>query len=230
LLAPRRLRSSLRTLVIGLTILAAFGCTPSPSPISSADAEAAALELVRGIEAEVEATEPALVAARATADFGIEEGLRIVTIRVVEKMGLTISLASADDVVLAAPPGLCVVGPFWNPLDAGLSDRCWGSPDLTEISGLGPMLSADGSSTLEATISRGGGRCDYAPGEWHLEVSVQPVVDGRAFGPVRIPNVPFTVALGDDEPLALLPFEDTRVCSYPAAVVNRQGEPEVIEP
>jgi hypothetical protein len=224
------MRSGLRILVIGPAILAAVGCGPSPSPTSSADAEAAALELIRGIEAEVEVSKSGLVAARATADFGIEEELRIVTIRVVEEMGVTIRLTAADDVTLAAPPGLCLVGPFWNPLDAGLSDRCWGSPDLTEISGLGTTLSAGGPSTVEATISRGGERCDYAPGEWHLEVSVQPMSDGRAYGPVRIPNVTFAVPTDDEEPLDLLPFEDTRVCSYPAAVVNRQGEPEVVEP
>jgi hypothetical protein len=43
--------------------------------------------------------------------------------------------------------------------------------------------------------------------------------------------VPFEVPIEDpDEPLELLPLLDTRVCSYPAAVVNRQGEPELVEP
>jgi hypothetical protein len=205
--------------------------------MSSAEAEAAALDLVRRIEAEIEVTNPSLRAARATADFGIEQGLRIVTIRVVDEMGVTIRLTASDDVTLAAPPGLCVVGPFWNPLDAGLSDRCWGAPDLTDVaadafpsSGEETRLAAESPVTVEAALARGTERCDYAPGEWHLEVSVQPVVDGHAFGPVRIPNVTFAVPIDPEEPLTLLPFEDTRVCSYPAAVFLRQGEPEVVEP
>jgi hypothetical protein len=42
------------------------------------------------------------------------------------------------------------------------------------------------------------------------------------------PDVTFTVPLENrDEPLELLPLLDTRVCSYPAAVVNRQGEPSL---
>jgi hypothetical protein len=188
------------------------------------------MDLIRGITAEITVEEPAIVAARATADFGVEEGVGIVTMRVVEEMGVTVRLSAASDVTLATPPGLCLVGPFWNPLDAGISDRCWGDPDLSTISGLGTTLSANGSSSVQATIARGGERCDYAPGEWHLEVSVQPVVGGETFGPVRIPNVTFEVPFDESEALALLPFEDTRVCSFPAAVVNRQGEPELIGP
>jgi hypothetical protein len=204
--------------------------------MSSAQAEAAAMELVRGIEAEIEVAEPTLVAAAATADFGIEEGLRRVVIRVVDGMRVQLTLRSETVVPLAEPPGLCLVGPFWNPLDAGLSDRCWGDPDFATVvapppdkAGDGPRL-AQGSTTVESALTRGHERCDYAPGEWHLEVTVRPVVDGQAFGPVRIPNVTFEVPFDESEALALLPFEDTRVCSYPAAVVNRQGEPELVEP
>jgi hypothetical protein len=85
--------------------------------------------------------------------------------------------------------------------------------------------------TVETELTRGHERCDYAPGAWHLEVALRPIVDGQAFGPIRLPDVTFEVPIEDpDEPLELLPILDTRVCSYPAAVVNRQGEPELVEP
>lgn len=219
---PRRPRS------LALAILMA-GCSISPTPTPTGDPGEIALDQVRGVSAQVEVGETALVAASATADFGIEEGLRRVVIRVVDEMEVTVELAVAEDMALSEPPRLCLVGPFWNPLDAGLSDRCWGDPDLTAGSGLGTELRAGGPIVVEATIARGHERCDYAPGEWTLEVSLRPVVHGAVFGPLRIPDTVFTVPIDDpDEPLVLLPVLDTRVCSYPAAVVNRQGEPEVI--
>jgi hypothetical protein len=229
-----------RGISIGLVTLLVVACSsrsPSPSPISSGQADEAALELVRGIQAEVVISETALVAAAATADFGIEEGLRAVRIRVVDEMAVVLKIAAETDVVLAEPPGLCLVGPFWNPLDAGLSDRCWGDPDLTAVAAEQAGAGAQGQTTLPAgepvtvaaTIVRGSERCDYAPGEWTLEVSVRPLVGGRESGPVRLPDATFTVPIEDpSEPLVVLPLLDTRVCSYPAAVVNRQGEPELV--
>jgi hypothetical protein len=218
-------------LVFGLVAVLAIGCTASPTPAASRDPEQVALDQVRGVTAQVEIGETSLLAAAATADFGIEEGLRAVRIRVVDEMVITVNIGAETDVVLAEPPGLCLVGPFWNPLDAGLSDRCWGDPDLTAVSGIGTTLHAEEPAAFEGTIARGHERCDYAPGEWTLEVSLLPVVGGRGFGPVRIPDVIFTVPIEDpDEPLELLSPLDTRVCSYSAAVVSRQGEPEVIDP
>jgi hypothetical protein len=217
-------------------LLLAACSTASPSPMGSAEAEAAAMELVRGIEAEIEIAQPTLVAAAATADFGIEEGLRRVVIRVVDRMRVRLTLRSEAVVPLAGPPGICLVGPFWNPLDAGLSDRCWGEPDFTTVTDQADQTGGDarlteGSTTVESELTRGHERCDYAPGEWHLEVALRPVVDGQAFGPIRLPDVTFEVPIEDlDEPLELLPILDTRVCSYPAAVVNRQGEPVLVEP
>jgi hypothetical protein len=220
-----------RRLVLGLVAVLAMGCTGSPTPAASEDPEETALEQVRGVTAQVEVGETSLLAAATTADFGVEEGLRAVRIRVVDEMDVTVTISAETDVVLAAPPGLCLVGPFWNPLDAGLSDRCWGDPDLTAISDVGTRLDAGMPTTVLATILRGHERCDYAPGEWTLEVSLRPVVGGRTFGPIRTPDVIFTVPIEDpDQPLVLLSPLDTRVCSYPAAVVNRQGEPEVIDP
>lgn len=212
------------------------GCA-SPTPSASIDPEEIALALVRGVTADAQIlTDAALVAATATADFGIEEGLRRVVIRVVDEMEVEVVIVAEAEMVLAEPPGLCLVGPFWNPLDAGLSDRCWGSPDLGEVAAEQLSTEADGQVVLaagvpvavSAPIARGHERCDYAPGEWTLEVSLRPVVGEETFGPVRIPDVVVDVPFDAAEPVERLPIRDTRVCSYPAAVVNRQGEPELV--
>jgi hypothetical protein len=159
--------------------------------------------------------------------------------RVVDDLEVTVRLTATEDLTLAEPPGLCLVGPFWNPLDAGLSDRCWGDPDLTAVTAQQVagdpedeiVLRAGEPLVVEATIARGHERCDYAPGEWTLEVSVRLTVGGGVIGPARLPDVTFVVPIEDPNgPLELLLPLDTRVCSYPAAVVDRQGEPEVIEP
>ena len=183
-------------------------------------------------------TETAMVAAGATADFGIEEGLRRVVIRVVDAMTVDVVVVSEADLILAEPPGLCLVGPFWNPLDAGLSDRCWGAPDLGQLASTSWPTDADGRALLsagapvaiEAQLARGSERCDYAPGEWTFEAALRPVVGGAVFGPVRIPDVLVEVPYDPAGPLELLPPGESRVCSYPAAVVLRQGEPELTEP
>ena len=223
-------------LTVAITISACASASPGPS---LGDPEEVALDLVRGVTAEARVTTDApLVAAAATADFGIEEGLRRVVIRVVDEMAVEVVIVSEDDLVLAEPPSLCLVGPFWNPLDAGLSDRCWGAPDLTAVAADQVPTDPDGRTVLaagepaavEATIARGTERCDYAPGEWTLEITLRPVVGEEAFGPIRIPDVVLDVPYDAAEPLELLPILDTRVCSYPAAVVNRQGEPELTAP
>ena len=62
-------------------------------------------------------------ATQAIADFGLEEGIRMVPVRIVEDMVLEVELAAERDVTFAAAPRLCLTGPFWNPLDAGLDDH-----------------------------------------------------------------------------------------------------------
>jgi hypothetical protein len=132
---------------------------------------------------------------------------------------------------------VCLVGPFWNPLDAGLSDRCWGEPEFGSI--VADRLVADGTGRvvlrpgepldIAATLVRGDVRCDYAPGEWRLQVDAEPVVDGVVQPRQDLADVLVIVPL---EPAGVLPFRpnaETRFCSYPAAVYDRQGEPAFSE-
>lgn len=231
MIAPARRRAGV-LLALGITLSSCSSVSPEPS---LGDPDETALALVRGVTAEATVTDTALVAAGATADFGIEEGLRRVVVRVIDEMHVEVVIASSADLVLAEPPGLCLVGPFWNPLDAGLSDRCWGTPDLGQVAAEAwptdskgrTILAAGSPVTVAAQVARGDERCDYAPGTWTLEISVRPVVGDAAFGPIRTPDVQVRVPFDAEEALDLLPRSDVRMCSYPAAVVNRQGEPEL---
>ena len=61
-----------------------------------------------------------LGATQAIADFGLEEGIRMVPVRIVEDLALEVRLETPRDITLAGPRRICLTGPFWNPLDAGL--------------------------------------------------------------------------------------------------------------
>ena len=212
-------------------------------PPSTADGPTTAQELLSGVSVTVTVADVALAAAGATADFGVEEGLRRVNIRVVDEFHIEVRFESAYELVLDDPPYVCLVGPFWNPLDAGLSDRCWGDPDLqAAVAAQLPtdeaghlVLTAGSSTVVSATIRRGDARCDYAPGEWHVDIGLSPIVDGSAVGRVDLPevilDVPYQnpVNAGPAGTLELLPPGQTRVCSYPAAVYLRQGDPPVTQ-
>ena len=176
-----------------------------------------------------------LGATQAIADFGLEEGIRMVPVRIVEDLALEVRLETPRDVTLAEAPRLCLTGPFWNPLDAGLSDRCWGDPDLAALLTEAMPADADGRVTLragspvvlQADLARGDERCDYPPGDWLLEVDAEPVVDGVTLPRQEIAEVPLTVPLEEDGALAWRNNSDTRFCSFTAAVYTRQGEPEI---
>jgi hypothetical protein len=196
---------------------------------------ATADELFDGIRVTASVDDSSLGATQAIADFGIEEGVRMVPVRIVEDLVLEVQLATDRDVTLAAPPRVCLVGPFWNPLDAGLSDRCWGEPDLNEVVHEAMTADAGGTFTLHAgaplelrvPISRGDERCDYPPGDWLLQVDGEPVIDGQVQPRQDIAEVPLTLPW--DVPAAL-PWHDnseTRFCSFTAAVYTRQGEPRI---
>ena len=94
---------------------------------------ATADELIDGITVTANVEGSSLGATQAIADFGLEEGIRMVPVRIVEDLALEVRLETPRDVVLAGAPRLCLTGPFWNPLDAGLDDRCWGDPDLAAL-------------------------------------------------------------------------------------------------
>jgi hypothetical protein len=192
-------------------------------------------ELFDGIEATVTVGNSSLGATQAIADFGLEEGIRMVPVRIVEDLALDVRLETSRDVQLAGAPRLCLTGPFWNPLDAGLDDRCWGDPDLAQLLTAAIPADADGRVTLRAgspvvlhaDLARGDERCDYPPGDWLLEVDAKPVIDGKTLPRQDIAKVPLTVPLEEGGALAWRSNSDTRFCSFTAAVYTRQGEPTI---
>ena len=115
---------------------------------------AAARDLAAGIEVSVGVHAVSHRATLAIADFGIEEGVRLVPVRILDEIQLELRLESNVDVALAEPPRVCLVGPHWAPDDAGLSDRCWGEPDLGAL--LAAQLEADAAGS-PATACRSPG-------------------------------------------------------------------------
>ena len=196
---------------------------------------ATADELIDGITVTASVNGSSLGATQAIADFGLEEGIQMVPVRIVEDLALEVRLETTRDVTLAGAPRLCLTGPFWNPLDAGLADRCWGDPDLAERLVQAMPAGADGRVTLRAgspvvlpaDLARGDERCDYPPGDWLLEVDAEPVVGGVTLPRQEIAKVPLTIPLEEGGALAWRSNSDTRFCSFTAAVYTRQGEPEI---
>lgn len=196
---------------------------------------ATADELFGSIEVTASVDESSLGATQAVADFGVEEGVRMVPVRIVEDLVLELELAADRDVTFAAPPRLCLTGPFWNPLDAGLSDRCWGDPDVNESLRAAMPANPSGTVTLRAgspvvlrvPIARGDERCDYPPGDWLLEVDAEPVIDGQARPRQDIAMAPITIPWDVEGALSWHDNSDTRFCSFTAAVYTRQGAPQI---
>jgi len=192
-------------------------------------------ELFAEISVHADVTDSTLEATQAIADFGLEEGVRMVPVRIVDRVGLEVRLESPRDVTLAAAPRLCLTGPFWNPLDAGLSDRCWGDPDLAAllaesmpVDDSGHVtLRADSPVVLRAELARGDERCDYPPGDWLLEVDAEPVIDRAARARMPIAEVPLAVPWDVPGALPWRDNGDTRFCSFTAAVYTRQGDPAI---
>lgn len=208
------------------------GCAanPSPSPLTP---ESAAGQ----IHMSASASAPTFVATAAVADFGVEDGVRLVKVRIVEQMRLEVRIESAIDVVFAEDPRLCLVGPDSAPDDAGLEDRCWGEPDLTAlVAGLWPrsaanqpMINAGQPLELSVQLERGTKRCDYPPGEWTLELKARPIVYGSPVEAMWAPDGVFQVPIGSAEPLLYL-NDNTRYCGLATRVYQEQGEPQTVAP
>jgi hypothetical protein len=179
--------------------------------------------------------DPSLVATGAFADFGVSGGgARQVRVRIVDSMDLALHISSDQEIVLAEPPLLCLVGPYSAPDDAGLESPCWGEPDLSSL--LATQLSTDASGhyvvgttpvDLRAKLNRGTQRCDYPPGKWEVELKLKPLgaSDGR-----YVPDTTFDVPIADSGPLKLLPTTQTRYCGLATAIVQQQGEPDIVQP
>jgi hypothetical protein len=234
--SDRRVRSI--AIVVAIAVLAGVGLGAwlASRPRSPEQREAAARELLSGVHVSATVAGSSLAAAHAIADFGLNEGVRLVRVRIVEGLSLELRIDATHPVALAAAPLFCLVGPFSAPDDAGLSDRCWGEPNLGVVVAGGlptdqaghPMFPADAPATLSATLQRGDVRCDYPPGKWVLEVKVDPLLDGTAMGARYLPDVGFEVPFATPAPLTLL--AQTRYCGLASVVYREQGEPPVVNP
>jgi hypothetical protein len=80
---------------------------------------------------------------------------------------------------------------------------------------------------MAATLRRGDERCDYPPGTWQLEVTLEPLIDGSSVGPLELAPVAVSVPPSAIEPLPLRLF-GTRYCGLANAVYREQGEPSVV--
>jgi hypothetical protein len=196
----------------------------------------AATDLVSGIRVTTTVAGSSLAATRATADFGVGVGVRLVNVRIVDELRLDLRIETAKDVTLASPPRLCLVGPYSAPDDAGLSDRCWGDPDLSAVltarlatdTAARPVLRAGTPIDLAVTVHRGEIRCDYPPGTWRVELSVNPLVDGTASADLDAPVITFDLPFAGTQPLRLI--ATTRYCGLAESIVRDQGEPVIATP
>src|SRR5258706_8204691 len=181
-------------LVLVLAVASAAVWTAA-QPRSPAQRLEAANALLSRIQMTATVTGTSLLATNATADFGVGNGIRLVHVRITDELRLDLRITTDQDVVLAGAPRLCLVGPYSAPDDAGLTDRCWGEPDLaalllahasTDVAGR-PVLAAATPIALSPTLRRGGTRCDYPPGTRQPPPTIHPLIHGSA---ARAPPAP----------------------------------------
>jgi hypothetical protein len=220
--------SKRRGATIGLSVAVLLTACQPAAPTPSVD-PLAAVRITPSV------SETRFVATGAFADFGLNGGgTRLVRVRIVDSIGLGLRIASDQEIVLADPPVVCLVGPYSAPDDAGLESPCWGDPDLSALLTSRLTKNADNHYVLrttpimlDTTLQRGTQRCDYPPGKWEVELKLNPV---GGEGARYVPDTTFEVPIADAGPLQLLPTTQTRYCGLATAVVQQQGEPEVLAP
>lgn len=206
-------------MALALGGILALGASPAPTQPESV------------LRAVVNPSGPVTLASAAAFADSLDTGIELVRVRIVDRLDAGITLMSESGVTLAEPPVLCLHWVDAAPDDAGLLSPCWGVPDpSSEFAAL--MARADGTWGLDpfhavavhAQMARGGGRCDFPPGDWLLRVRLVPVVEGVAQDPVFV-RAPFQVAYDPTEVPARLPLTDTRFCGLASGVVAEQGVP-----
>jgi hypothetical protein len=229
----RRARGSLLLLGAGLAITAAWIGLQPRTPEQRLQA---AWELAASVRVAANVTGSSLLATNAIADFGVGKEVRLVRVRIVEALQLQVRIESEVDVSLGGPPRLCLVGAYAAPDDAGLTDRCWGDPDLTATLAAHVGADASGRVTLHAgtpieiavDLRRGEIRCDYPPGTWGIEVWLAPVIDGVATEDLLATTGDLVVPFLGSGPLSMR--RDARYCGLANAVYRDQGEPDLATP
>jgi hypothetical protein len=215
-------------------VLAACGAQASPTP--SVDPSARADHLLAGVHLTPTVSRSSLIATTAISDPNDTGDVTTVRVRIVDSLDVALRITADQDVVFAEPPRFCLVGPFSAPDDAGLSDPCWGDPDLAALvvaalptdAAKRPMLRAGSPVTVTAQLRRGEQRCDYPPGAWLVTVKANPVVDDAAMGARYLADTPFDIPFAVSAPLPLV--LQTRYCGLASVIVRDQGEPPVQTP
>lgn len=235
MLTGGRLPQRTTSLVLLLLVLLLLMWWPGEvdPPLAPADES----ELRSLVHVSVEVSGTTFLAAGVVTD-SLETGVRRVIVPVVDTLELAIEVVADRALSLPRSPRLCLAGPYPAPNDAGLSDRCWGEPDLTDIAAdvLPPdqvgrvRLAAGNPAAFTAGLRRGEVRCDYPPGGWTLEISFGPF--GTQPGPDRMDLEPvaFEVPWKGAGPLRLLAPAESRYCGLAFDELLDQGEPEILPP
>lgn len=232
-MTARRLGILVATALIALVLAVAMrGPTTSP-PRAPGEREALARELLSGVHVSTSVLDSSLVATKALVDFLPENDVRLVLVRIVDDLELDVGIGADQAITFSEPPGFCLIGPFHNPLDAGLWSPCWGAPEIGQL--LAAQLEADtgGHAVLPAgrvirvaaALRRVAGRCDYPPGRWLLRVEANPLVDGSPMGARPLVDVAFEVPYLGAGALRFIPVNSQRYCGIANAVYREQGEP-----
>jgi hypothetical protein len=232
----RRWRRVVPVAVVAVAVAAVLASWAVTRPRSPDERLAAARELASRITVTAVVEDSSLLGGRAIADFGVGNEVRLVRVRIVDQLHLSVRLASDVDVELATALTACLVGPYSAPDDAGLSVPCWGEPDLGGVLATRLSTSATGHSAVLTTrpvdvaveLSRGEARCDYAPGRWRLEVSVEPIVNGASAGVIDLPTVDIAIPFSPDD--VVIEVRDSRYCGLAETIFKEQGEPATATP
>jgi hypothetical protein len=214
---------------LALGAIMALGASPAPTVIPPTGPEAV-------LRAVVNPSGPASLASAAAFADSLETGIELVRVRIVDRLDAGITLLSEMGITLAEPPVLCLHWIDAAPDDAGLESPCWGTPDpSSEMAAL--MARDDGTWGLDpanavaihAQMTRGGGRCDFPPGDWVFRVRLVPMIDGVTQVPVYV-RTPFEVAYDPTEVPTWLPLTETLFCGLASEVVAEQGVPPTFAP
>lgn len=234
-----RRKATILVTIIGAVLIAglALWAWAGAQPLSPGQRQARARELLSSVHVSAIVLSASLTATSAFADFGVESGVRLVRVRIVNDLHLTLRIEAAQRLSLAEPLQICLVGPDSAPDDAGLTNPCWGEPDLGELvaaqlatDDVGhPFVGAHRAIVVNAALRRGQTRCDYPPGQWHLQVAANPVIDGSALGPTDLTGV-VELPWKTTTALPLLRTDQTRYCGLATAVYLQQGGPPVSSP